>query len=259
MDLDRWESRALLSLPGEPVPGTMTLSPRRDRAAVVVGDAGGRAVLAWWTGTSRPFALLPVPDDAGAPVFVEDGRVLAVPSRGGSEVRFLDLDRARERGRALMVGRPIQLAAAPEDGAAWALCEDVGHVAVLDSLALRTTARMLLEGVDPSVNRLAFSPEGRLAAVAEGRGGGVALLDADPSSPGCGLLLDRLELGRVPEALAWSPLGDELYVVDALLGAVAAISVDRAGRGVKDTDAYLLDQLRSRMERERRKNPLFPP
>jgi hypothetical protein len=106
---------------------------------------------------------------------------------------------------------------------------------------------------------VAFSPEGRLAAVAEGAGGGVVLLDADPSSPGYGLLVDRLELGRVLSGLAWSPLGDEILVGDAALGAVVVLGVDRGTRSLKDTDQYLLEHLREKLELERRKNPLFPP
>ncbi len=261
VDLERWESRELLSLPGDPVPGTMTLSPKKDRGAVLASVDGGRGRVAvtWWTSTFRTLEVSGVPPDASAVAFAEGGQVLAVASPASSEVILLDLGTRRERARAGMVGCPFHLSTDPAGRHVWALCASVGHVAVLDPAGGKVVSRVLLEGVDPAANRVAFSPEGRLAAVAEGAGGGVVLLDADPASPGYGLLLDRLELGRVLTGLAWSPLGDEIVVGDAMLGAAVALTVDRGSRLLKDTDEYLLEHLRERMELERRKNPLFPP
>jgi hypothetical protein len=261
VDLERWERRAVVALPGEPLAGTMTLSPRKDRGAILISveDGRGRIAVTWWTATFRTLEARRVPADASAIAFADGGQALAVASPSTSEVILLDLESGRERSRVGMVGCPFHLSTDPSGGNLWVLCGSVGHVAVADARAGRVVSRVLLEGLDPSSNRVAFSPEGRLAAVAEGAGGGVVLLDADPSSPGYGLLVDRLELGRVLSGLAWSPLGDEILVGDAALGAVVVLGVDRGTRSLKDTDQYLLEHLREKLELERRKNPLVPP
>ncbi len=260
VELGREEGRDVVALPGEPVPGTMALSPRKDRGAVLCASAGGRGrvVLAWCATTFRTVRVEPVAADASALAFGEGGRVLAVASPSAAEVLLLDLEREREDRRVGMVGRPVRMLPEPSARRFWVLCANVGHVAVLCPTAARVTSRVLLEAADGAAGRLAFSPEGRLAVVAEGAGG-IALLDSDPSSPGYGLLVDRLEMGCALEAPAWSPLGDEVYVADPAGGRALALAVSRGDRPVKDTDEYLLEQLRRKLELERRKNPLFPP
>jgi DNA-binding beta-propeller fold protein YncE len=261
LDLERWESREVVDLPGAPVAGTLTFSPHGDRGAVLVSRDGGRArsAVCWSTGAFRILASIPVEPDAACLAFGAGGSQLAVAHPGSAEVVLLDPAARREGRRIAMVGRPFGLESDPSGRALWVLCRDVGHVAVIDPDAGRVRSRVLLEGADPAMSRIRFSPEGRLAMVSEGERGGLVLLEADPESPGCGLLLDRLDLCRPIGSLEWSPLGDEVFVVDGPGGCVVAIDVHRGARRLKDTDQYLLEHLKAKRELERRQNPLFPP
>ena len=66
-------------------------------------------------------------------------------------------------------------------------------------------------------------------------------------------------MGRDVGEIAWSPLGEEIYVTSPKTGAVLRLGVDRGDQEMKDTDLYLMDQLLRQEDPAGLKNPLFPP
>jgi hypothetical protein len=172
----------------------------------------------------------------------------------------IDVREERPVEQVLLAGEPYGLVDDPAGKRIWTLCERLGHVALVDPQNRMVVRRTQLSGLVAGQHRMAFSPEGRLALVAESAEGCLSLLEAGLPGPSQGDLLDRLELGREVGEILWGVFGDEIYVASPEAGAVLKIGVDRGDQEIKDTDIYLMDQLlREGRSPSGVKYPLFPP
>jgi hypothetical protein len=251
-----------LELPMPPVRGTLALQVSRGFGAVVVRDLARRAesVLLFELRADAEPCLIPVEGGVRALAFDASGRRLYAACHDDSALTVIDVREERPVERVLLAGEPYGLVDDPAGGRIWALCEQLGHVALVDPNTQMVVYRTQLSGLTAGPHRMAFSPEGNLAVVAEASEGCLALLEAGQPAPGQGALLDRLELGRELGDVLWSAFGDEIYVASPEVGAVLKVAVDRGDREVKDTDLYLMDQLlRKGGAPAGLKYPLFPP
>jgi hypothetical protein len=251
-----------LELPMPPVRGTLALQVSRGFGAVVVRDLARRAesVLLFELRADAEPCLIPVEGGVRALAFDASGRRLYAACHDDSALTVIDVREERPVERVLLAGEPYGLVDDPAGGRIWALCEQLGHVALVDPNTQMVVHRTQLSGLTAGPHRIAFSPEGNLAVVAEASEGCLALLEAGQPAPGQGALLDRLELGRELGDVLWSAFGDEIYVASPEVGAVLKVAVDRGDREVKDTDLYLMDQLlRKGGAPAGVKYPLFPP
>src|SRR6185503_2579327 len=160
--------------------------------------------------------------------------------------------------RVLLAGEPVAVVNDPVGRRIWTVCEKLGHVAFIDPRDHSVFRRTPLSGMAADARRVAFSPEGRLAAVPE-LDGSISLLEGGMPGAEYGEVDDRLELGRELGQIVWSPLGEEIYVASPRAGEVLRLAVDRGDQEIKDTDLYLMDQLLRQDEGAGLKNPLFPP
>jgi DNA-binding beta-propeller fold protein YncE len=245
-------------LPGVPIAGTLCIEESRNRLSVAVRAAQGAcSVLTIPLRAPGSETRVPLDGAVGDLVAEAGGEYLYAAIPAESEVAVLDLSGARVIERLRMAGRPFQLQAEPDSRRVWALCEGLGHAALIDARAHRVVRRIFAPGAREEANAMSISPEGRLIAVPEFERQSVSLsvtgLPEGDSEP------DRLEMGRSVGALAWSPLGDELYVSDPEQGDVLALRVDRGDLRVKDTDHCLAESVRARLRAMGVRNPLFPP
>lgn len=249
-------------LPMAPVRGTLALQLSRGYGAVVVRDVDRRdeaVVLFELRADSEP-CLIQVGGGVRSLAFDAEGRYLYAACHDDSALAVIDVREERPVEQVLLAGEPYSLVDDPAGKRIWTLCERLGHVALVDPTNQMVVRRTQLSGLAAGPHRMAFSPEGRLAVVAESSEGCIALLDAGLPGPGQGDLLDRLELGREVGDVLWSAFGDEIYVASPEAGAVLSIAVDRGDQEVKDTDAYLMDELlRKGRAPSGAKYPLFPP
>jgi sugar lactone lactonase YvrE len=245
-DLERGRCEARLALPMPPVAETLTLFPERDLGAVALhaADRDEDVVVCWRLSTLMPHCRTTVGAGARSLAFDPDGQSLFVACHGDSEVLVVDVWQGKITQCLRMAGRPFQVHSDRMGRTVWALCESLGNVAILDAGRGSLTARVPLRGVKASSNRAVFTPEGKLAAIPEGEGGSVALVNHDARGRRYGELEDRLEVGRSVASACWSPLGDELYVTDDALGAVLALSLDRGDINLNDTSELIHEQLR---------------
>jgi DNA-binding beta-propeller fold protein YncE len=262
LDMPGFRTVAKLGLPLPPVEGGLALAPGKGLGAALVGSGGRAEAAAVWS--LDPLAYLftvPLPGGARSLAFDAEAQSLVVAGAAEPEVVVIDLEFRRVVQRIRMAGRPYQVAPETAGRNLWILCESLGHGVLLEPRQGAVSLRLTLPGLRAPLNRLAFSPDGKLAAVPEQTAGSVALVESHVRSPRYGTLADRLELGRSVTGAAWSPLGDEVFVCDEELGAVLALAVDRGDLETKDTDEYLVEQVKRETERRRAasKNPLFPP
>jgi DNA-binding beta-propeller fold protein YncE len=249
-------------LPMPPVRGTLALQLSRGYGAVVVRDVDRRdeaIVLFELRADSEP-CLIRVEGGVRSLAFDAEGRFLYAACHDDSALTVIDVREERPVEKVLLAGEPYGLMDDPAGKRIWTLCERLGHVALVDPTNQMVVRRTQLAGLTAGPHRMAFSPEGRLAVVAEAAEGCIALLDAGLPGPAQGDLLDRLELGREVGDVLWSTFGDEIYVASPEAGAVLSIAVDRGDQEVKDTDVYLMDELlRKGQSPSAVKYPLFPP
>jgi DNA-binding beta-propeller fold protein YncE len=245
-------------LPGAPVPGTLSVELSRNRVSVAVHSGpGASSVLTFPLCAPGPETRCSLEGTVGDLVAEAGGEYLYAAIPAESEVAVLDLSGARVIERLRMAGRPFQLLAEPDSRRVWATCEGLGHAALIDVRAHRVVRRIFAPGTREESNRIAISPDGRLLVVPEFARQSVSLAvtgipEGDPEP-------DRLEVGRSIGAVAWSPLGDELYVSDPEQGDVLALRVDRGALPMKDTDHCLAETVRARLRAMGVRNPLFPP
>ncbi len=265
LEAGRGASEGRLLLPWPPVPGTLVFSPERGLGAVVVRspEGAGESLVCWSLGPFSPLWTAPVGAGTRSVDFDPDGLRIYAACHGDSEVLEVDVALGKITRRLRMAGRPFQVRAERSGRTVWVLCEKLGSVTVVDPRHGLTSAKLPLRGVAAPLNRLAVSPEGKLAVVPQREGASVALLNSDTRSRRYGEVEDRLELGRSVACAAWSPLGDEVFVTDDVLGAVLSLVVDRGDLTMHDTVEFIAEKLRKAASRGRRpaepKNPLFPP
>lgn len=251
-----------LDLPMPPVRGTLSLQVSRGYGAVVVRDVERRdeaIILFELRAGSEPCAIR-VEGGVRSLAFDAEGRYLYAACHDDSALAVIDVREERPVEQVLLAGEPYGVMSDPAGKRLWTLCERLGHVALVDPSNQMVVRRTQLSGLSAGPRRMAFSPEGRLAVVAECAEGCLALLEAGLPGAAQGDLLDRLELGREVGEVRWSAFGDEIYVACPEAGTVLKVGVDRGDQEIKDTDVYLMDQLL----REGRapagvKYPLFPP
>ena len=245
----------VLRLPAPPVPGTLAVCERLGLAAVLVraGETASEHLVVWSQDPFQVVFVREVGGGAGALAFSGKQDLLYVARPRTGEVYAVDLPAGTVRRRVMILGRPFQLAAEPDGAGVWAVSEQVEHIARADLALGYGPAPVMLEGLSTAWTRLQFSPEGRLAALGESTRGHVMLLDMDPFSPTYGAPLDRIELGQELSGLAWSPVGDAIFVASPS-GSVTLVTVDRRDLPRKDTAEYLRSVDPSRIN-----NPLFPP
>ncbi len=247
-------------LPGKPLPGTFVADAANDRVAVAVQDASGRNALALVAFRSgAPPALVPLETEPCALALESSGEFLYAALHQESEVAIIDVSERRVIERLPMAGKPYQLEAEPGSRRVWAYCEGLGHAALIDPRRHGVVRRLFTPGARRSDNRFVFSPEGRLLALPERDGQCITLaIGGLPSCEAEGEV-DRLELGRAVGAVAWNPLGDEIYVSDPDRGEILALGLDRGALKMKDTDQVLSESIRKRLRAMDKKGPLFPP
>lgn len=254
--LGRWE------LPHRPVRETLALVPGQGLGAVALCDRETRdemIVLFECRPGSEP-CFLRVSGGVRSLAFEPEGRFLYAACHDDSTLMVVDVREQREVNRVLLAGEPYRVERDQEGRRIWALCENLGHVAMIDPFDHTVLGRTHLAGLTAGNERIAFSPEGRLAVVPEIQGGCLSLLECGALASSYGELDDCLELGRDIGEVTWSPLGDEVYVSSPRTGAVLRLGVDRGSHAMKDTDLYLMDQLlRREGPADGHKNPLFPP
>ncbi|MBV8880167.1 MAG: hypothetical protein JO332_09405, partial [Planctomycetaceae bacterium] len=251
-----------LELPMPPVRGTLALQVSRGYGAVVVRDVERRdeAVVLFELRAGAEPCVIRVEGGLRSLAFDGEGRFLYAACHDDSALCVIDVRDERPVEKVLLAGEPYGVVGDPSGRRIWALCERLGHVALVDPSNQMVVRRTQLPGLAAGPHRMAFSPEGRLAVLAEGTEGGLALVEAGLPGTGQGELLDRLELGRDVGEVLWSPMGDEVYVASPDAGAVLKVGVDRGDQEIKDTDVYLMDQLlRNGRAPSGVKYPLFPP
>lgn len=252
---------ARLELPLPPARDALALLPSRGLGAVVLRDPARRgdtlaifechaASETWFLQMDGPVAAL---------AFETEGRFLYAASHDDSTLAVIDLREQRIVERVLLAGEPFGLVNDPVGKRLWTLCEKLGHVAFVDPLDHAVFRRAQLPGLSARWRRIAFSPEGRLAVLAEEKDGCLSLIEGGTPGAQYGEVDDRLEMGRDVGEIAWSPLGEEIYVTSPRTGAVLRLAVDRGDQEMKDTDLYLMDQLLRQEDPAGLKNPLFPP
>ncbi|HLY11604.1 MAG TPA: hypothetical protein VKW04_20045 [Planctomycetota bacterium] len=262
VSLDPQARMGRLDLPMPPVRGTLALQASRGYGAVVVRDVERRdeAIILFELRPGTEPCAIRVEGGVRSLAFDVEGRSLYAACHDDSALTVIDVRDERPVGQVLLAGEPYGLVADPSGKRIWALCERLGHVAFVDPGNQMVVRRTQLSGLLAGPHHMAFSPEGRLAIVAESSEGCLALLEAGLPGPTQGDLLDRLELGREVGEVLWCPYGDEVYVASPEAGAVLKIAVDRGDQEVKDTDVYLMDQLlRKGQASSGAKYPLFPP
>ena len=115
--------------------------------------------------------------------------------------------------------RPTHLIFAPDDKTLWVVGQNAdaaaSSVTVIDAAAL-TVLSSLRTGRGP--HRLAFSPDGAVAAVTNGADGTVTLIDSKTVRA-----VKELQAGVSPMAIGVSPLSGALYVGDAKSGTISVI------------------------------------
>jgi len=251
-----------LDLPMPPVRGTLALHPSRGYGAVVVRDVERRdeAVILFELRAGTEPCAIRVEGGVRALAFDAEARFLYAACHDDSALAVIDVRDERQVEEVLLAGEPYGLVDDPAGRRIWALCERLGHLAFVDPNNNMVVRRTQLAGLVAGPRRMAFSPDGRLAVVAEGAEGCLALLEAGQPGPAQGDLHDRLELGREVGEVIWSPFGDEIYVACPDSGSVLRVRVDRGDMEIKDTGAYLMEQLlRDGRLSAGMKYPLFPP
>ncbi|HVR83420.1 MAG TPA: hypothetical protein VMU54_03855 [Planctomycetota bacterium] len=251
-----------LELPMQPVRGTLALHVSRGYGAVVVRDVERRdeAIILFDLRAGTEPCAIRVEGGVRSLAFDAEGRYLYAACHDDSALTVIDVREERPVERVLLAGEPYGLIDDPAGKRIWTLCERLGHVAVVDPESQMVVRRTQLSGLVAGPSQMTFSPEGRLAVVAEVAEGCLSLLEAGLPGPAQGDLLDRLELGREVGEVRWSAFGDEIYVASPEAGAVLKIGVDRGDQVIKDTDLYLMDQLlREGRSPSGVKYPLFPP
>jgi DNA-binding beta-propeller fold protein YncE len=251
-----------LELPMQPVRGTLAIHVTRGYGAVVVRDVERRdeAIILFELRAGTEPCAIRVEGGVRSLAFDAEGRYLYAACHDDSALTVIDVREERAVEQVLLAGEPYGLVDDPAGKRIWTLCERLGHVALIDSQNRMVVRRTQLSGLVAGQHRMAFSPEGRLALVAEAAEGCLSLLDAGLPGPSQGDLLDRLELGREVGEILWGVFGDEIYVASPEAAAVLKIGVDRGDQEIKDTDIYLMDQLlREGRSPSGVKYPLFPP
>jgi hypothetical protein len=237
---------ARIELPLPPARGTLALLPNRGLGALLLRNEKnlGGLIAIFECRAGSEAAFLQMECGVRSLAFEPEGRYLYAACHDDSMLSVIDVREQRVVERVLLAGEPYGMLCDHAGRRVWALCEKLGHVAFVDPLDQTVFHRAHLPGLRPCRRPLAFSPEGRLAAVAEASEGCVALIESGGMAAGdYGSVDDRLELGRDVGEMAWSPLGEELYVASPQTGSVLRLGVDRGDQLMKDTDLYLMDQL----------------
>jgi hypothetical protein len=225
---------------------TLALLANRGLGAVVLRDANhlGEVIAMFECRAGEEAAFIQLECGVRSLAFDPEGRYLYAACHDDSMLSVIDVREQRVVERVLLAGEPYGMVCDQVGRRVWAFCEKLGHVAFVDPLDQSVFHRAQLPGLRPSRRPVAFSPEGRLAAVAEAADGCLALIESGGMAAGeYGEVDDRLELGRDVGEMAWSPLGEELYVSSPMTGSVLRLAVDRGDQLMKDTDLYLMDQL----------------
>jgi DNA-binding beta-propeller fold protein YncE len=250
-----------LELPLPPVRDTLALLPSQRLGAVVLRDEarGGDTVALFECRPGAEVSFLQMEGTVRSVAFDSEGRFLYAACREGSALAVIDVGERRVVERVLLAGEPFGVTNDPLGKRLWALCEKLGHVAIIDPLDHSVFRRAQLPGLTAACRRIAFSPEGRLAVVAEEKDGCLSLIEGGSGESRYGEVDDRLEMGRDVGDIVWSPLGEEIYVASPGTGVVLRLAVDRGDQQMKDTDRYLTEQFLRRGAPAGMKNPLFPP
>jgi DNA-binding beta-propeller fold protein YncE len=251
---------ARMDLPLPPVRGSLALLPRHGLGALVLRDADHRdeAIALFECRPGAEPCFLRMEGGVRSLAFDSEGRVLYAACHDDSMVAVIDVREQRIVDRVLLAGEPVAVINDPVGRRIWAVCEKLSHVAFVDPRDHSVFRRTPVTGVAADPDRVAFSPEGRLAVVPE-LDGSLSLLEGGMPGSEYGEVDDRLELGRELGRVVWSPLGEEIYVASPRAGEVLRLAVDRGDQEMKDTDLYLMDQLLRQDDPAGRKNPLFPP
>lgn len=261
LDLSPVQSMGVIDLPLPPVRDSLALLPSHGVGAVVLRDADHRdeaiALFECRRGTEPCF--LRMEGGVRSVAFDPDGRFLYAACHDDSTLAVIDVREQRVVDRVLLAGEPYAVVADPVGRRVWALCEKLGHVAFIDPCDHSVFRRTQLPGLISARPRIAFSPEGRLAVVPQMQDGCLAVIEGGRPDAQYGELDDLLEMGREIGEIAWSPLGEEVYVTSPRAGEVLRLGVDRGDQEMKDTDLYLMDQLLRQEDPAGLKNPLFPP
>ena len=260
--LSPFHTVARMELPLPPVRETLALLPRQGLGAVVLRDADHRdeAIALFECRAGSEPVFLRMEGGVRSVAFDADGRYLYAACHDDSTLAVIDVREQRVIERVLLAGEPYGVVCDPVGRRVWALCEKLGHVAFIDPLDHSVFRRAQLPDLASARKLVAFSPEGRMAVVPEAQEGCLSLIEAGGlAGAEYGDVNDRLELGRDVGEIAWSPLGEEIYVTSPGSGAVLRLGVDRGDREMKDTDLYLMDQLLRQEDPAGLKNPLFPP
>ncbi|MBI3858195.1 MAG: YncE family protein [Planctomycetes bacterium] len=261
MGLSPVQKLARMELPLPPVRGTLTLLPGRGLGAVVLRDADHRdeAVALFECRPGAEPCFLRMEGGVRALAFEPEGRFLYAACHDHSMLTVIDIAEERVVDHVLLVGEPVDVVSDPVGRRIWVMCENLGHVALVDPKDHSLFRRTPMAGSAPGLRRLAFSPEGRLVVVPDTESGSLLLVEGGIPDARYGDVDDCLELGREIGGVVWSPLGDEIYVASPRAGEVLRLGVDRGDQEIKDTDLYLMDQLLRQDDPAGLKNPLFPP
>ncbi len=255
------QTLARMELPLPPVRDSLALLPSHGLGALVLRDADRRdeVVALFECRPGEDPCLLPIQGGVRSVAFEPGGRFLYAACHDESTLAVIDVRERRIVERIHLAGQPYAVVADAVGRRIWVLCEKLGHLVMVDPSDQAMFRLTQLPGLKPGSKQIAFSPEGRLAVVPQLGDGSLSLIEGGMPGAGYGELDDSLELGREMGEVAWSPLGEEIYVASPGAGEVLRLTVDRGDQEMKDTDLYLMDQLLRQEDPAGLKNPLFPP
>src|SRR6185295_17331151 len=123
-----------LELPMPPVRGTLTLMPWRGLGAVVVRDVDRRdeAVVLFELRAGTEPCLIRLEGGVRSLAFDAEGRFLFAACHDNSVLSVIDVRDERAIEKVLLAGEPYDVVADPSGKRIWALCENLGHVAMID-------------------------------------------------------------------------------------------------------------------------------
>lgn len=177
-------------------------------------------------GGSRLYTDVRLPSPGYDWILTRDQRRLFVSMPMVNQVAVIDTDSWKVMKTIDTAFKPTHLALAADEKTLWVAGQNVdaraASVTVIDTAALAPAAS-LRTGRGP--HRIAFSPNGAVAAVSNGEEGTVTLVDAQSLHA-----ISDLSTGPSPLALAASPLSAALYAGDAEDGSIAVI--DPAARKI---------------------------
>ncbi len=171
-------------------------------------------------GGSKLLALIPLPDVGSDWIFSADGRLLYVTSNAAGKLTVVDTSTWSIANTLSPCASPGQLALQPDAHYLWVGCSakagvaDAG-VAVVTAAQSEIAAR-IVTGRGP--HEIVFSADSRWAFVSNADDHSLSVIDVRTLKKRRDITLN----GR-PAALAYSPLGDSVYVADDSTGTLAVV------------------------------------